>query len=1009
MAITTIGGTINSTAVTSNLDFKYGPYSSKQEAYNTLGPNGLDKLAIGLTVGILEDGAIREYWFRNSISSVDDLVLKSEGPSAYDIAVENGYSGTEEEWLESLKGEKGDNAVNPFKGWFDAIVTGEAGSRVITSETQNLPANPAVGDYAYVKTWEITGTSPDQVETPIVKIYECTTAGSWSDSGRTADTSNVQTFASGQEVNEVHIVNDFNGGSNRIAGANAVKILNDKQSAVQVNIYGKNRCNPVEFTEERYVIAAGNNTDEPLGSCYYSTGSAYSGEYSTGYIELQGSTLICNAGWGNSKCGWATYRKATTAEIADDSITKFDIGGIWYVCSRVSSSNNSSQLIPQIQGICRWDETYPNDEYVRFTINTTSNVQVEVGAISTPFESYQPPVKKVRTYNDEGSIEVDMFAETDTIPLSNNICDPSQCTFSSSLNIVDAKTGYVGTSTSSASAGYTGFIPLTEQGVYCSQSQVSGTVVGYAYYDKNYKYIDGFYIQSLSPTVYHKPDANCTPQYAAYVQGVAYVRFTITSGTTASNVMVNVGSTEKQYEQFLGEKTVISRDILPDFEQSEQKSYFDGVEVNLPTEILVSVGDRLEIFWRDVYTGFNPYTVDIIGACDIGRSYPRYFRYDAIVGDVGSHTLTVYIRDNNGTQIASKVTTIKVVNTISSPASNKNVVIIGASSTSHGDIIYELNRRLKTNTGDGTYANPTGLNLTNITWCGTQQPFVDMPGLKQEARSGWKWKDYATNDRKVYRFYVVGQTSIQLSEGAVYNGDGTLKFTITNDIEIDSSGNGYFTASVTGTGTQPASGTLTKASGSGDSTITYNSWEEDSANPFWHNDGLDFVNYANTVIGNGETIDLLISHLGVNDIFSTGNAEVTVNDYIKPFLDALHTQFPNCKVIISTLPLPSPFGGMTKDYGATVNNSYFTKAKKFWEYATAFDELANDANYSSFVQLSTVLHTFDSENLYETENTTVNNRSQIVEVLQRKGVHPTQAGGYIIADDIFHSIMKVMQ
>lgn len=239
MAITTIGGNINSTAVLANLDYKYGPYNSLQEAYDTLGPNGVDKLAIGLTVGIIEDGRIREYWFKSGTDSVNNLVLKSEGKSAYDIAVENGFDGTEEEWLASLKGDPGQDgndgqdAVNPFKGWFNAVVTGEAGSRVITSETQNLPANPAVGNYAYVKTWEITGTAPDQIETPIVKIYECTTAGSWSDSGRTADTSNIQTFASSQEVNEVHIVNDLNtGGVDDVLSAEQGKHINLKINTI---------------------------------------------------------------------------------------------------------------------------------------------------------------------------------------------------------------------------------------------------------------------------------------------------------------------------------------------------------------------------------------------------------------------------------------------------------------------------------------------------------------------------------------------------------------------------------------------------------------------------------------------------------------------------------------------------------------------------------------------------------------------------------------------------------
>lgn len=73
-----------------------------------------------------------------------------------------------------------------FKGWYAAASA--------------LPANPIVGDYAYVKGAESTDPAA---------IYECTTAGTWSNSGRTADTSNVQTFASGEEVNEVHIVNDL--------------------------------------------------------------------------------------------------------------------------------------------------------------------------------------------------------------------------------------------------------------------------------------------------------------------------------------------------------------------------------------------------------------------------------------------------------------------------------------------------------------------------------------------------------------------------------------------------------------------------------------------------------------------------------------------------------------------------------------------------------------------------------------------------------------------------------
>ena len=83
--------------------------------------------------------------------------------------------------------------THPFKGWYDNLAA-----------LQAAVASPAVGDYAYIKS-AIAGNP--------AAIYECTTAGTWSDSGRTVDTSNVQTFGSGQQVNAVKI-RDENGVEN---------------------------------------------------------------------------------------------------------------------------------------------------------------------------------------------------------------------------------------------------------------------------------------------------------------------------------------------------------------------------------------------------------------------------------------------------------------------------------------------------------------------------------------------------------------------------------------------------------------------------------------------------------------------------------------------------------------------------------------------------------------------------------------------------------------------------
>jgi glycerophosphoryl diester phosphodiesterase len=73
--------------------------------------------------------------------------------------------------------------------------------------------SPNVGDYAYIK----GATSSDPAA-----IYECTTAGTWSDSGRIADTSNVQTFASGEKVNEIGIDNKPTVNSNNLVKSGGV-------------------------------------------------------------------------------------------------------------------------------------------------------------------------------------------------------------------------------------------------------------------------------------------------------------------------------------------------------------------------------------------------------------------------------------------------------------------------------------------------------------------------------------------------------------------------------------------------------------------------------------------------------------------------------------------------------------------------------------------------------------------------------------------------------------------
>ena len=71
-----------------SLDHRWGPYNSKQEAFDFL--DDRDVLCIGLTVGIKDasTGKIDEYWFREKAQSVEDLVKKNDDDNIVSILTE---------------------------------------------------------------------------------------------------------------------------------------------------------------------------------------------------------------------------------------------------------------------------------------------------------------------------------------------------------------------------------------------------------------------------------------------------------------------------------------------------------------------------------------------------------------------------------------------------------------------------------------------------------------------------------------------------------------------------------------------------------------------------------------------------------------------------------------------------------------------------------------------------------------------------------------------------------
>lgn len=120
----------------------------------------------------LQGNAAADGVLRGKIHSVDVLTI-----DAYGVAVRNGFEGTVEEWLKSLKGEKGD-ALKSFIAYVDlpsAEWQGEGNlfSQVVSiegaDEYSKVDLNPTVEQLSIFKTKDLTFVTEN--EDGVITVY----------------------------------------------------------------------------------------------------------------------------------------------------------------------------------------------------------------------------------------------------------------------------------------------------------------------------------------------------------------------------------------------------------------------------------------------------------------------------------------------------------------------------------------------------------------------------------------------------------------------------------------------------------------------------------------------------------------------------------------------------------------------------------------------------------------------------------------------------------------------
>jgi hypothetical protein len=416
------------------------------------------------------------------------------------------------------------------------------------------------------------------------------------------------------------------------------------------------------------------------------------------------------------------------------------------------------------------------------------------------------------------------------------------------------------------------------------------------------------------------------------------------------------------------------------------------VDISLPDKIYATVGDRLQLFYRGMIKAPNPYVYDILVSCSKGIQYPRYFEYLPVAGDVGTTTFKLEVKNKDGVVIGTKTCSLITRSVVKSPTTTQKVLCVGDSLTASGIWCIEASRRLV-----GSGGAPAGLGLSNIVFAGRKTS----SGIGFEGTGGWTWSSYATAGSIAYRFILSGVT-ITPAIGSTYTNNG-ITYTVSS-VDI-TAGVGYISA--TGSGAPTASGTLIKSSGVGDASLSFSSYIIDSANPFWNTgtNSLDFTQYVNTYMGG--TCDVIYFLLTWNGQSPWRTDFSSMIATAKTLINHINSNYPNCKIKIMGIQVPSLNGGMGANYGAT-GTSYadtYGNIVTLLNMNKAYQDWCNEPSYSSFIEFVNVSSQFDSENNMPESDKAVNTRSSKTEKIGTNGVHPSNEGYYQIGDVVFRNFV----
>jgi len=428
----------------------------------------------------------------------------------------------------------------------------------------------------------------------------------------------------------------------------------------------------------------------------------------------------------------------------------------------------------------------------------------------------------------------------------------------------------------------------------------------------------------------------------------------------------------------------------------------------LPKTIDAVVGDTIEIFYESLTSAVTPLRYHVVAVAEKGRSYRRKWTYTPVSGD-RSFPLSVRFYDDFGNLVGAADSTVKMWEQAASPERNVNILCIGASSTAGGEWVSEVRRRLC-----ATGGRPEGLGLSNLTFIGSCR----RGSACFEAYGGWSWRSYlrdvsATPNTWVY--VVAGMKSDPGTQHSVWQTpDGQHWQLETIDTNASRLKLKPHPASDGEGSPLPAEAVLTWVSGGNEKgNIRYKGTQPEKGNPFWSvtRSAVSFRDYLerNKIAGG---IDLCLIGLGGNDLFCNrkemgifhANTSAIVSA-AKQFIDALHREFPECRVVIASLPFPDVDGyGENYDCKTPVSNA-FALTNAIIDLSAAYQDLADSPEYTDSVDYLNLACQYDLRHGGRLKIRPASLRSPSEEPVCINALHPSKSGYMMFADAWYRKII----